>query len=83
MANKKVVNYVGDKLPKGIRNYAWKYYDKNYTIIKSIRLIDMFNWMNSDEGYDFWQDIWLGNYKGFYERYPKKESKEIDNFSII
>ena len=83
MASKKVVNYMGEKLPKDIRDYAWKYYDKNYMIIKSVRLIDMFNWMSSDDGYDFWQDIWLGNYKGFYSKIPSKKLLDIKDITIV
>jgi hypothetical protein len=33
-----------------------------------------FNWASTHEGYDFWHDIFCGNYNNFYKKYPNNNT---------
>lgn len=37
-----------------------------------------FKWMESKEGYSFWEQIFMGNYKLFYKKYSKKKKESIE-----
>jgi len=70
-------------LPEMIRRKAWKRYDRKFdekSFTESSALRDMFDWMRTEEGSDFWGQINDGNYDIFYIRYPHKT---IDDYSII
>jgi hypothetical protein len=71
----------GQILPKNIARLARTRYNTNFnsSINSSNRLIYMFDWKNTPEGFKFWSNIAQGNFNVFYEKYPRL----IDNFSII
>ena len=58
------------ELPEKIRKKALKYQKKDGDNLKTDNLIESFNWINTKEGYDFWDDL-------HYKEPQTKETKEI------
>lgn len=65
---------------------TWEYLKENYPDIYKIGItrnivhddcigLGQFSWIQTDEGHDFWSDIYnRGNTDRFYARYPKTET---------
>lgn len=56
--------------PKEIRNRVKQICGKSYR--KRFDIDEQFDWEKSEEGSDFWVDIYFGNYDVFYEKYPEE-----------
>lgn len=58
------------KLPEEIRIVAEKYraeHSEGFPDDKTDSLIDAFDWSNTKEGFDIWDDIDENKYESFYE----------------
>lgn len=70
-----------NELPKEIQELAlirsenYKQGRSKLVIESNLLITQMFPFDNTEEGGSFWHNINDGNYKVFYERYPKIENK--------
>jgi hypothetical protein len=61
------------KLPQEIKELALK----RQTYRKEYLLANAFDWSDTPENYDFWDEIDEGNFEPFYKLHPKKEFPRV------